>query len=331
MIKRSPLGLPGPVQVDPPLRGGAPAEAPRPDRKLSRFEGGVREFLSYCKIECGFAPSTLAAYAGDLRDLWVFLAHRKHIGWERLTHDLIVEHLREIDARGLQTTTIARHLATIRVFCRFLCANEFIDTDPAEQLAQPKTGQHLPSPLAPEQVRKLIEAPDPNDMLCLRDVALLETLYAGGLRATEAAELTLDRMRPTLGVLQVWGKGSKERIVPIGGPALRALGRYLEELRPALVRVDEPTDRLFLSRRGQPITRVVVWQIVKRQSKRAGLSDVHPHTLRHSFATHLLAGGADLRVVQELLGHSNIRTTQVYTHVDASRLRDVVQRFHPRP
>ncbi|MEM6750727.1 MAG: site-specific tyrosine recombinase [Planctomycetota bacterium] len=320
-----------------PAPGSAPPGSSSPgavstaDRKLSRFEGGVREFLSYCKVECGFAPATLAAYAGDLRDLWVFMAQRKHTTWEALSHDLIVEHLREIDERGLQTTTIARHLATIRVFCRFLCANEFIDEDPAEQLAQPKTGQHLPSPLAPEQVRRLIDAPDPQDPLFLRDVALLETLYAGGLRATEAAELTLDRLRPTLGVLQVWGKGSKERIVPVGGPALRALGRYLEELRPALVRVEEPTDRLFLSRRGQPITRVVVWQIVKRQSKRAGLTDVHPHTLRHSFATHMLAGGADLRVVQELLGHANIRTTQVYTHVDSSRLREVVQRFHPRP
>ena len=156
-------------------------------------------------------------------------------------------------------------------------------------------------------------------------------LYAGGLRASELADLDIGAVELRLGTVRVLGKGNKERIVPLGRPALQAVARYLRDQRPSLAREDQVSRRLFLSRTGQPITRVVVWQIVKRHARRAGLRDVHPHTLRHSFATHLLAGGADLRVVQELLGHSNIRTTQVYTHVDRTRLKEVLQRFHPRP
>lgn len=308
-----------------------PLPAPR-TRRPSRFEGPVRDFLTYCKIECGFAPATISAYAGDIRDLWVDLAQRECGSWDDLNHELITEHLKMLrDDRGLELSSLARHVATIRVFCRFMETNNLIEDNPAEDLEQPSTWQRLPNVMADETVQKLLAAPQPSDGLYLRDVALLELLYAGGLRASELSDLDTTAVHFELGVCRVMGKGSKERLVPIGRPALRALRRYFDELRPDLEKPGISNDRIFLSRTGQPITRVVVWQVVKRHAKRAGLKDVHPHTLRHSFATQMLAGGADLRVVQELLGHSNIKTTQVYTHVDRSRLKEVVARFHPRP
>jgi len=310
----------------------SPATKPAKARKPSRFESPVRDFLTYCKVECGFAPATLAAYAGDIRDLWVELAQLACTSWEDLTHEMITDHLRNLrDQRSLELSSIARHVATIRVFCRFMHTSGVLEENPAELLEQPETWKKLPTVMADEQVQKLLTAPQPSDALYLRDVALLELLYAGGLRASELADMDASAIHFELGVCRIMGKGSKERLVPIGRPALRAVQRYLDELRPDLEKPGISGERIFLSRTGQPITRVVVWQVVKRHAARVGLKDVHPHTLRHSFATQMLAGGADLRVVQELLGHSNINTTQVYTHVDRSRLKEVVTRFHPRP
>ena len=251
--------------------------------------------------------------------------------WSRLDLPAITDHVRHLGTMGLATSSIARHVATLRVFGRFLEANRVTPTNPAQLLAQPKPWQHLPSVMAPPQVDKLLEAIDADDRLALRDRCLIELLYAAGLRASELAELTVPRLHLDLGVVRVIGKGNKERIVPFGVPAAQACKLYLTQLRPELYRGERPTDRLLLSRTGRPISRIVVWQVINRLARRAGLRGIHPHTLRHSFATHLLAGGADLRVVQELLGHSNIKTTQVYTHVDRSRLRDVIARCHPRP
>ena len=325
-----PLANPNPIRTNRP--SPSQASAPRKTRKPSAFETPVRDFLTYCKIECGFSPATLAAYAGDIRDLWVELVQLGLSSWQELTHPHITDHLKNLhEQRSLELSSIARHVATIRVFCRFMHTAGVIEDNPAELLEQPATWKKLPNVMQDEQVQKLLSAPSPNDALYLRDVALLELLYAGGLRASELADLDTNALHFELGVCRIMGKGSKERLVPIGRPALRAVQRYLDELRPDLEKPGISGERIFLSRTGQPITRVVVWQVVKRHAKRAGLKDVHPHTLRHSFATQMLAGGADLRVVQELLGHSNINTTQVYTHVDRSRLKDVVNRFHPRP
>lgn len=294
------------------------------------FEQPVRDFISFCRIECGFAPATLSAYAADLRDLWIWLRSLHARSWNDLTFDRITQYLRDLDKRGLAVSSIARHVATIRVFCRFTAANKMISGNPAELLTQPNTWRTLPGVLSPSQMDALLRAPRPTDSLYLRDVAMLELLYAGGLRASEISDLTCGGVHADLSVVRVMGKGSKERIVPIGVPALEAIRAYRADLRPQLAREDKRHDHLLLSRTGSPITRIVVWQIVTKHARRAGLHDVHPHTLRHSFATHLLAGGADLRVVQELLGHSNIKTTQIYTHVDQSRLKTVIQKFHPR-
>ncbi len=254
----------------------------------------------------------------------------RHRKWRDLCLPVISEHLRHLDGRGLAVSTIARHMATIRVFCRFLESTGQTARNAAELLSQPAASHSLPGVLRPDQVRALLAAPREESLLYLRDVAMLELLYASGLRASEVATLTVDRLHTGLSVVRVLGKGGRERIVPVGKPARGAVQRYLDELRPKLLRRDHPTDHLLLSHTGRPITRVVVWQVVTKHAQSVALHDVHPHTLRHSFATHLLAGGADLRVVQELLGHSNIRTTQVYTHVDAARLKKVIEKYHPR-
>ena len=295
------------------------------------FDRPVSEFLSYCRIECGFAPATLAAYATDLNQLARWLVPRGSGGWDQLDLATISAHLRDLAQRGLALASIARHVATIRVFARFLEATGRAKADWAQWLTQPASAHLLPGVLNQEQIESLLAAPRPDHDLYLRDVALLELLYASGLRATELAELDCQRLHLDLAVARVLGKGNRERIVPVGAPAIAAASRYLDGLRPRLLRLVGPTDRLLLSRTGRPMTRVAVWQIVTRHARAAGLADVHPHTLRHSFATHLLAGGADLRVVQELLGHANIRTTQVYTHVDATRLKEVIRKHHPRP
>ena len=297
----------------------------------SALEPAVREFLSYCRIECGFAKATLEAYARDLIDLWRWMQQQKHARWDDLNLERIAEHLRSLEARGLEVSSIVRHVATIRVFGRFLEARRFAMKNPAELLSRPVAWKRLPSVIGADQVHKLIQAPRPTDPLYLRDVALLELLYASGLRASEAADLTCDQVHFSLGVTRVIGKGNKERIVPVGKPALDALQRYLDDLRPDLLRDDKHSNHVFLSRTGSDLTRIVIWQVVKRHAKRAGLPGIYPHMLRHSFATHLLSGGADLRVVQEMLGHADIQTTQVYTHVDRTRLKQVMTKFHPRP
>ncbi|MCX5662071.1 MAG: tyrosine recombinase XerD [Planctomycetota bacterium] len=325
-----PAAIPARLPVIPPS-GIRPPIARTGPPSASPFEKSIRDFLGYCRIECGFADATLAAYASDLRELAAWLESKSVPGWQALTYPLITDHLRHLDTRGLATSSISRHVATIRVFGRFLESSAMLDKDPADLLTQPSNWQTVPDVLGQTQIKKLLAAPQQTDSLYLRDVALLELLYAGGMRASELADLTLTGLHMDLGVARVIGKGNKERIVPIGRPALEATKLYLGELRPKLLRAEKPTDRLLLSRSGAPITRIVVWQVVTKHARRAGLRDVHPHTLRHSFATHLLAGGADLRAVQELLGHANIKTTQIYTHVDASRLKHVIEKFHPRP
>jgi integrase/recombinase XerD len=302
--------------------------------------GGVLdEFLVFLRVECGLAPNTLAAYGRDARDLAGDLAAQGVIRARDVTPRHLVEHVSRLSReRGLSASSVARHLATIRVLFHWLCEREELAENPAEVLSPPTRWRRLPNVLSPRQMRALLAAPlegaepgEEPDPLRLRDAALMEVMYAGGLRASEVAELPLAAESAVRPVLRVVGKGSRERLVPIGVPARRALERYVREGRPALVREGRrDRGRLFLSRTGRPIERVAVWQIVRRHAQSAGLRGVHPHVLRHSFATHLLLGGADLRVVQELLGHAVISTTQVYTHVDRSRLREVVRRHHPR-
>jgi integrase/recombinase XerD len=294
-------------------------------------------FLRFIRVECGLRPNSIEAYTRDLEELLGFAAETGADAPDAITPRLLSDHLRHLSAeRGLAGSSVIRHLATIRVFCRWLAATGLIAENPAAILERPTRWRHLPDVLSPSQLRTLLAAPSPDHdegpaRLWMRDRAMLELMYASGLRATEVCTLTRNDAVLEAGIVRVTGKGDRQRLVPMGTPAVGAVASYLDECRPGLVREHHgPTPQLFLSRTGRPLERVAVWQIVRRWAAVAGLSGVHPHVLRHSFATHLLSGGADLRVVQELLGHADISTTQIYTHVDGTRLRAIHKRFHPR-
>lgn len=300
------------------------------------LQASHRAFLTFLRVECGLAANTLEAYGRDLRDLLAALAASSATSPSSITPRFLAEHLASLRRdRAMEGSSISRHLATARIYCRWLVARTELSEDPGELLEQPSRWKRLPGVLSPARVRLLLAAPapSPRDALGLwrRDAAMLELMYASGLRASEVGTLTLRDLEPRTGIVRIEGKGGKQRLVPVGKPALRALDAYLTACRPSLLRPDgRDRDRFFLSRTGRPIERVAVWQIVRRWARAAGLSRVHPHILRHSFATHLLSGGADLRVVQELLGHADIATTQIYTHVDGERLRQVHKAHHPR-
>ena len=301
----------------------------------SPFDRPVRDFLTWARIEAGLAPATLDAYGRDLGELTAFLRPAGVAGIGDVGLDHLADHLRSLSRdRHLQPSSITRHLATIRVFFRWLTANDRVPKDPARLLERPHRWRRVPGVMSPREMRALVEAPAPDHgSLWVRDRAILELMYAAGLRASEVGAIRMDEFHEELASVTVTGKGSKQRIVPIGDPAMHWTLKYRAELRPHLVRFDDGRDRqqLLLSLSGRPLERVAIWQIVRKYAAVAGLRDVHPHKLRHSFATHLLIGGADLRVVQELLGHADIGTTQVYTHVDREQLREVVKSHHPRP
>ncbi len=285
--------------------------------------------LAHLSHERGLAENTLEAYRRDLTDTHRHLA----IGGKDLlsaTAEDFRDYLREQTRAGQSTRTVARRLAAIRAFLTYLALDGGPDaTSTLSQLERPKPEQSLPKVLSRAQVAALIAAPDPQSTLFNRDVAILELLYASGLRATELCQLTVRDTNLLVGCVRVFGKGSKERVVPFGRAAAEAIGRYLLESRPALDR--HHGAELFLSRTGRPLERVGLWMLVERYARKSGLlKTVGPHVLRHCFATHLIGGGADLRVVQELLGHADVATTQIYTHVDDVRLKSVHKRFHPR-
>lgn len=246
-----------------------------------------------------------------------------------------VFHLKD---HGRAATSIRRAQSSLRAYWAFLLGEEVVKGDPTEQLESPRVWQRLPDVLSRREVERLVEAPDPDHPLHWRDRAALELLYATGMRASELAELPLGGLDLRHRVCLVLGKGSKERIVPLGGPAARAVDRYLRDVRPVLESASgrsggrpRAKGRVFLNARGGPLSRQAVWMIVRTACRRAGIGRrVTPHTIRHSFATHLLEGGADLATVQELLGHADIATTQIYTHLDRKHLHDVHRRFHPR-
>lgn len=291
----------------------------------------VQAFRHYIQSERGLAANTLLAYGRDLDRFsgWVAgggLTDYLHPSLRDLSH-----YLDFLQAEKLAPASAARHLVALKVFYRFLRLEERTTDGTVDLLGSPTLWDRIPQVLSPEQVTKLLDAPQPADRYQLRDRALLETLYAAGCRASEVVGLSTGDVHLDSGFCKCQGKGGKQRIVPLGRPAVNALRAYLDGLRPKLVASMPDASRVFVSRGGKPLSREMLWVLVKKYVRRAGLNaKVSPHTLRHSFATHLLAGGADLRTVQELLGHSSIQTTQRYTHVDRDRLREIHRRFHPR-
>lgn len=303
---------------------------PTKRRSARQTPGPVKRFLDYLFNECGLAGNTITAYQ---RDLLVFWDHLLEI--EVYLPDLsmadVQAHLVRLHERGLSTSSIARHLMAIKMFLRYLYGERLIRHDLASLIETPKRWQRVPRSLHSPEVEALLSAPSPESEYYLRDRAILEMLYATGLRVSELADLTLSQINLKVGYLRCIGKGRRERVVPIGRAAIEAMRDYLELLRPQLLR-DADEDHVFLSRTGRPLDRTNMWRLVSRYGQAAGLGDiVHPHLLRHCFATHLLTGGADLRIVQELLGHASVATTQIYTHVDPVHLKHIHQKCHPRP
>jgi len=291
----------------------------------------ITAFRHYLQAERGMAANTVLAYGRDLGRFGQWVAAGglgDHLRPSVRELSRYLSHLRE---GGLAPASVARHLIALKMFYRFLRLEERTDQNTVELLSSPALWERIPQVLSPEAVEKLLAAPQAADRFFLRDLALLETLYATGSRASEVVGLKLEDLYLDSGFCKCLGKGSKQRVVPLGKPAIEALRRYLGDLRPELVRAAPDAVSVFVSRGGRALTREMLWMLVKKYVRRAGLNaKVSPHTLRHSFATHLLAGGADLRTVQELLGHANIRTTQHYTHVDRNRLRAIHRQFHPR-
>lgn len=278
--------------------------------------------------ERGLADNSIHAYRRDLEDLHRFLSRRSRTLTTATALDLR-EYLQTLSRKRRATRTVSRRLAAIRSLLRYLDSQDHPAAKILQELERPKPGQSLPKVLNRTHVKELIAAPDPRSPLFARDVAILELLYASGLRASELCDLQPNDINLQTGCVRVLGKGMKERIVPVGRAAREALERYLCECRPKLDR--RHCDRLFLSRTGRAMDRIALWMLVRRYATKSGLlKRVSPHVLRHCFATHLLGGGADLRVVQELLGHSDISTTQIYTHVAQDRLKAVHVRYHPR-
>jgi integrase/recombinase XerD len=304
--------------------------AERAARRIEPPPPPVKRFLDHLFIECGLAGSTVSAYQRDLRDFWAFLVANE-VEPAFISMDDVQRYMIELKQRGFALSTIVRHLSTIKVFLRHLLAERVLRRDIASLIESPRRWRRLPNTVRYVQIESLLNAPDPRDEFFLRDRALLEMLYATGMRVSEVVDLDLARLNLTLGYVRCIGKGRKERIIPVGGEAIEAVRNYLDIQRPRLA-AQRGVQAVFLSRTGRPLDRTSIWRLVRKYAATAELSiPVSPHTIRHCFATHLLAGGADLRVLQELLGHADVTTTQIYTHVDEIRLKQVHEMYHPRP
>jgi integrase/recombinase XerD len=289
----------------------------------------VAEFLGALQTERGASHNTVLAYRRDLEGFRRFLA-RERRGLAELGPADLTRYLAALRRRGLGGRSVARHLSAVRGLYRFLAASGRLAGDPTEPLESPRPARRLPRTLTVEDVVALIEAPDPARPDGLRDRALLELLYASGLRASEALGLRVEDVNLSAGYVLATGKGGRQRLVPVGAQALRWIRQYLATARPALGKRADP-GTLFLNRSGRALSRQGLWGILKKFARRAGLrASVSPHTLRHSFASHLLERGADLRSVQAMLGHADISTTQIYTHLSTAVVRDMYRRFHPR-
>ena len=296
----------------------------------------IDKFLNYLAVERGFSENTTDAYRNDLYQMVSFAeeeaARNSSVpSWANFNRQAMLNYILNLNERGYVATTKARKVAAAKSFFKFMVAEGDIKNDPTQDVGSPKMGKSLPKPISVSQVHRLIEQPAKQGKSdAKRDTAILQLLYASGMRVSELVALNMDDVNTAEGYVRCFGKGHKERIIPIHERAASAVDDYTEEVRPRLVH-NMNEQALFLNARGERLTRQGLWQILKDYAKAAGLeADITPHTLRHSFATHMLNGGADLRSVQELLGHANISTTQVYTHLTTEHVRRTYEKAHPR-
>ncbi|MES2766480.1 MAG: site-specific tyrosine recombinase XerD [Bacteroidota bacterium] len=304
---------------------------PAQEALLKAFKKSISDFATYVSLERGLAKNTLEAYRHDLETFARFLQELNVEKFSSASTKDLTEFLKALEQLGLSATSRARYLSTLRTFYKFLFASGATNTDITETIELPKTERHLPETISIDDVLKMLDQPDANELSGVRDRAMLEVMYACGLRVSELCALKQRDILPDAEIVRIFGKGSKERIVPIGASALQWIATYQKTVRPHFLKKNTTDDILFLNQRGGAFSRMGVWKIVDKYARQAGLNvHVHPHLFRHSFATHLLEGGADLRAVQEMLGHSDISTTQIYTHIDREYIREVHRSFHPR-
>ncbi|MFC4712383.1 site-specific tyrosine recombinase XerD [Planococcus dechangensis] len=290
------------------------------------------DYLHFLRVERQLAENTLVSYTRDLKAYLQFMEEVEQlpsVGKIERVH--ILNYLRHLQETARNSRTVARHISSIRSFHQFLIREKRSDTDPTVHLEMPQMDKKLPNVLSIEEVDALLESPDTSKASGLRDRAMLELLYASGMRVSECINLDIEDVHLTMGFVRCTGKGGKERIIPLGRAALEANRQYIESGRLEMRKPSEKTDALFINQRGKRLTRQGFWKLLKQHTQKAGIQkELTPHTLRHSFATHLIENGADLRAVQEMLGHADISTTQIYTHVSKTRLKDVYSQFHPR-
>lgn len=293
-------------------------------------DGQIDSYFNYLKAEKGLASASVESYAHDLAAYRDFLLENEITACSGDDTAAILKHLIDLRKQGLAPSSRARHLVTLRGFYRFLAHENLIESDPTALIEMPRSGLHLPEVLSEEEISALINAPDPGKANGMRDRAMLELAYASGLRVSELINLKVSNLNLEAGFLRVFGKGSKERLVPFGSKAMESVQTYMAEARPLLLK-GLTSEFLFVARQGKPMTRQAFWKQLRIYTAKAGIkTGVSPHSLRHSFATHLLEGGADLRAVQMMLGHSDISTTQIYTHITRERLKTLHTQYHPR-
>ncbi|MYU57930.1 site-specific tyrosine recombinase XerD [Ligilactobacillus salivarius] len=290
----------------------------------------LMDYLHYLKVERGLSENTIASYGIDLKLFLEYLRKNEIPSFKQVNKEVIVNYMQSEKNNNKANSSILRSVSSLRKFFQYLAQEKIIEKDPMLLIDTPKKKQHLPQVLTKEEVEKLLHSPNTGQVLGLRDRAMLELMYATGLRISEIINLKLEDLHLTMGTLQTLGKGHKERIVPVGDEAIKWINRYLEEARPKLLK-QKRSNYLFLNFHGNNLTRQGVWKNLKAEVRKAGIQkNITPHTLRHSFATHILENGADLRIVQELLGHADISTTQIYTHLSNKQLADIYNRAHPR-
>lgn len=291
----------------------------------------LKEYLTILKLERNRSDNTINSYKRDIEKFLKYTAACGISDINEISSNLISEFFDAQNKEGIHTATAARYLSSIKGFLKYLFEQHYIENNPIDKLTSTKISRKLPVVLSFNEVEKILDAPDTSVPLGLRDKALLELLYSSGLRVTELTNIKLNDLFFNDEVIRVLGKGSKQRIVPVGQSAINWITEYLVKSRPLLMKKIKSQNFVFLSNRSTKLSRMSVWKIVNRYTKEAGIKkEVHPHTFRHSFATHLLEGGADLRAVQEMLGHADISTTQIYTHIDREYIRQVHKDYHPR-
>ena len=291
----------------------------------------LKEYLAYLKLEKNLSENTVSSYKNDLSSFMRFLEEHEINDPSLIESRLIINFFTILEKIGLTSSSAARYFSSLKGFLNYLFANNYIKSNPIEKVSPPKLAKNLPGVLSFAEIEKILSLPNTKETLGIRNKTILEVFYACGLRISELTSLKLSDLYLNEEMIRVFGKGSKERIVPIGSSAVNWIREYLTKSRPLLQKKMKSENYLFLNNRGAKLSRMGVWKIVKKYIKESGIEkEAHPHTFRHSFATHLIEGGADLRSVQEMLGHADISTTQIYTHIDREFIKQVHKQFHPR-